>query len=261
MRRRTGRAAALAVLCGWVTLVAGCAGGPAPADAAAGDPLEDTLVVLAAASLTDAVTTLAARLESAHPGLDVRTTFGPSSTLAAQVVAGAPADVLLTASRETMTTAEQAVGGDPVVVAANRLELAVPAGNPGDVTSVADLADPDLTIALCAPEVPCGALASQVLARAGVVASPDTLERDVRAVLTRLRLDEADAGLVYRTDVVAAAGDVEAVELPADLHLPTEHLALGLPDAPHPAAARAFLSLLQGPTGREVLTDAGFDVP
>jgi len=258
------RAAGLGLVLG--IAVAGCAV-PAPAAprdvTPAGTPvaLEGTLVVLAAASLTDVVTDLAARLESAHPGLTVETAFGASSTLAAQVLTGAPADVLLTASRETMTVATDAVGGEPVVVARNRLQLAVPAGNPGGVTSLADLADPTLTIALCAPEVPCGALGAQVLARAGVSAAPDSLERDVRGVLTRLRLDEADAGLVYRTDVAAAAGQVEGIALPADVDVPTDHPAVVLPDAPHPEAAAAYLALLRGPTGRTVLAEAGFDLP
>lgn len=225
------------------------------------EPLEDTLVVLAAASLTDVVDDLATHLEAEHPGLEVETGFGASPALAAQVVAGAPADVLLTASDATMATATDAVGGTPVVVARNALQLAAPAGNPVGVTSLHDLADPALTVALCSVQVPCGALSAQVLAQAGVTAAPDTYEKDVRAVLTRLRLDEADAGIVYRSDVLAAGGAVVAVDLPADLRATTDHPALVLPDAPHPAAADAFLALLIGPVGRQAFADAGFDVP
>lgn len=223
--------------------------------------VEDTLVVLAAASLTDVVTDLAAQLEAAHPGLGVETGFAASSALAAQVVAGAPADVLVTASPATTATVTDALGGAPVVVATNRLQIAVPAGNPGHVTGLADLADPARTVALCAPEVPCGAVGAAVLARAGVTAAPDTLEQDVRAVLTRLRLDEADAGLVYRTDVLAAGGEVEGIELPADVQEETAYPALVLPDAPHPVAAAAFVDLLTGPDGRASLVAAGFGVP
>lgn len=254
-----------------VLALGGCAGparsaadaptAPSGTAAAATPALEGTLVVLAAASLTDVVTDLAARLEAQHPALTVETGFAASSALATQVVGGAPADVLVTASPATMATVTDALGGDPVVVASNRLQIAVPAGNPGAVTGLADLADPARTIALCAPEVPCGAVGATVLARAGVVAAPDTLEQDVRAVLTRLRLDEADAGLVYRTDVIAAGGDVEGVDVPDDVQEPTDYPALALPDAPHPAAAAAFVALLTGPTGRGLLADAGFDVP
>jgi len=226
--------------------------------------LEGTLVVLGAASLTDVLTTLATTFEQQHPALSVRTGFAASSAVVAQAVAGAPADVVVTASPATMRTLTDAVGGQPVVVATNRLQIAVPAGNPGDVRSLADLADladPARTIALCAPEVPCGAVGDQVLADAGVTAAPDTLEQDVRAVLTRLRLDEADAGLVYRTDVLAAAGTVEGLDLPPGVDGTTDYPALALPGASDPAAAAAFVALLTGPAGRQVLADAGFDLP
>ncbi len=247
--------------------LAGCAPVDAPAAAPGGvtgheEPaLDGTLVVLGAASLTDVLTDLAGVLEAQHPGLQVSTAFGSSATLAAQVVAGAPADVLVTASRATATTVTDVVGGEPVVVATNRLQLAVPAGNPAGVTSLDALADGDLTIALCAPEVPCGAVTQQVLRRAGVTAAPDTLERDVRAVLTRLSLDEADAGLVYRTDVLASDGAVEGIDLPAAVDVPTDHPALALPGASHPDAAAAFVALLQSPQGRRALADAGFGLP
>ncbi|MCC2314754.1 molybdate ABC transporter substrate-binding protein [Cellulomonas xiejunii] len=223
--------------------------------------LDGTLVVLAAASLTDVLTTLVDDLEAEHPGLTVRTSFAGSATLARQVVAGAPADVLVTASPQTMAGVTEVTGGDAVVVARNRMQLAVPAGNPGHVTSLADVADPALTVALCAPEVPCGALGAQALARAGITPSPDTLEQDVRAVLTRLTLDEADVGLVYRTDVVAAGSAVDGLELPPDAQVTTAYPALVLPDAPHAEAATAFLALLRGPEGRRTLTEAGFEVP
>ncbi len=237
---------------------------PTPGASTAAPPdetLEGTLVVLAAASLTDVVTDLAGALEAEHPGLTVRTSFGASSALATQVVSGAPADVIVTASPATMTTVTDALGGDPVVVATNQLQIAVPTGNPGGVTTLADLADPARTVALCAAEVPCGAVGAQVLAKAGVTPAPDTLEQDVRAVLTRLQLDEADAGLVYRTDVIAADGAVEGIDVPADVQVPTDYAALVVLDAPHPRAAAAFVALLQGPVGRRALEDAGFDVP
>jgi len=262
----------LALLATAVLALTGCAT-PAPDAAPAGtaEPtrseqsaapeLTGTLVVLAAASLTDVFTELAAQLEAENPGLTVETSFAASSALATQVVSGAPADVLVTASPATMATATDVVGGEPVVVATNRLQIAVPAGNPGGVTSLADLADPALTIALCAPEVPCGAVGAKVLENAGVTAAPDTLEQDVRAVLTRLQLDEADAGLVYRTDVIAAGGDVEGIDVPDDVQVPTDYPALALPDAPNPQAAAAFVALLTGPVGRQAFQDAGFDVP
>lgn len=235
--------------------------GPSPTTFAGGVALEGTLVVLAAASLTDVLTTLATTFEQQHPALTVRTSFAASSSVVAQAVAGAPADVVVTASPATMRSLTDAVGGEPVVVASNRLQIAVPAGNPGDVRSLADLGDAARTIALCAPEAPCGAVGGRVLAQAGVTAAPDTLEQDVRAVLTRLRLDEADAGLVYRTDVLAAGGTVEGLDLPADVDGTTDYPALALPGASNPRAAAAFVALLTGPDGRQALADAGFDLP
>ena len=262
MTRRPRAAAALTAL---ALGLAACAT-PAPAQeatsrAAPADAWDGPLVVLAASSLTDVLTTLEERLEAEHPGLDVRTGFAASSTLVAQVLGGAPADVLVTASTSAMTEVTERLGGDPVVVAANRLVLAVPGGNPGGVRTLADLADPSLVVALCAPQVPCGQVGDEMLARAGVVPAPDTLEPDVRAVLTRLRLDEADAGLVYLTDVAAAPGEVEGIEVPADLRVRTEYPALVLPDAPHPEAAAAYVRLLRGPVGREALRAAGFELP
>ncbi|WP_208012596.1 molybdate ABC transporter substrate-binding protein, partial [Cellulomonas shaoxiangyii] len=249
-----------------LTGLAACAGtgaGAAPRDApaGAGGPPRGTVVVLAAASLTDVLADVTEDLEERHPGLDVRTGLAASSTLAAQVVAGAPADVLVTASEGTMATVTDALGGTPVLVAANTLQIAVPAGNPGGITGLADLADPDRTIALCDPSVPCGAVAAEVLASAGVTASPDTLEQDARATLTKVRLGEVDAALVYRTDVLAAGAQVEAVDVPAARRVTTRYLALAVPGAPNPAAARAVVAHLSGPDGAAALQAAGFTTP
>lgn len=260
MRRRTGRAAAGAAAL--VVLVAACAGpGGATTGSPAGDGPTGPVVVLAAASLTDVLAEVEADLEAQHPGLDVRTSPAASSTLAAQVVAGAPADVLVTASESTMATVSDALGGTPVVVARNTLQVAVPAGNPAGVTGLADLADPALTVALCDPSVPCGAVAAQVLASAGVTAAPDTLEQDARAVLTKVRLGEVDAALVYRTDVLAAGAEVEGVDVPAEHAVSTAYPALVLPDAPHPAGARAVVEHLRSPAGQAALRAAGFAAP
>lgn len=259
MRRPWHVAAATATA---LTLLAACAA-PAPATTpeAGADVWHGRLVVLAASSLTDVLTDLEERLEAEHPGLDVRTGFAASPTLVAQVLGGAPADVLVTASTSGAAEVAERLGGDPVVVALNRLVLAVPAGNPAGVRSLDDLADPGLVVALCAPQVPCGALGEEMLGRAGVVPAPDTLEPDVRAVLTRLRTGEADAGLVYLTDVATAGGDVEGIEVPAAVQARTEYPALVLPDAAQAAAAAAYVELLRGPTGRTLLGEAGFELP
>jgi molybdate transport system substrate-binding protein len=241
-----------------VALLAACA----PA-APGGGGLEDRVTVLAAASLTDVLGRLATTFRDQHPGTEVALSFGGSSTLATQVVQGAPADVLVTASEETMAPVVGAdlVAGTPRVVATNVLELAVPRGNPAGVRGLADLADPDLRIALCAPQVPCGAVSRELLDRAGVTAAPDTLEQDVRAVLTKVELGEVDAGLVYATDVRAAGDAVQGIELPEASRVPTAYPVAVLAGAPHPRAAAAFADLLASEQGRAALRDAGFSAP
>ncbi|WP_240675539.1 molybdate ABC transporter substrate-binding protein [Cellulomonas endophytica] len=257
-------AVALLAACG-----PGAATGPAlegrtgPATAAPGSPtgpeaLTGELVVLAAASLTEATAALVDRFTAEHPGVTVTTGFGGSSSLAAQLVAGAPADVFVAASAETMAPVTEAFGGTARVVARNVLELVVPAGNPGGVTGLADLADPELAVALCAPGVPCGAAAATLLASAGVTAAPDTLERDVSAVLAKVRLGEVDAGLVYATDVRRGGDAVEGVPVPGAEDVVNDYPALVLPGAANPAAAEAFVALLLSDEGRRVLRDAGF---
>lgn len=257
--RRWGRR--LPALLGALALVAGCAAGsPDRGDASAAAPT-GKVTVFAAASLTDTFTALADQLEQAHPDLDVVLSLGGSSGLAQQVLAGAPADVLATASTDTMDTVSGDVAAPPVVFARNGLQLVVPAGNPGEVAGLADLADPKLRVALCAPQVPCGEAARNAFARAGVTPAPDTLEQDVRAVLTKVRLGEVDAGLVYRTDVLAAGDTVEGIDLPEQDQVASDYPIAVLDGAPNPVAARAFVDLVLSDAGRKVLKDAGFEVP
>ncbi|MCV2393786.1 molybdate ABC transporter substrate-binding protein [Actinotalea sp. M2MS4P-6] len=220
----------------------------------------DTVTVLAAASLTDVFTELAEDFEAGHPGVDVQLSLAGSSTLAAQVVAGAPADVLATASAATMQTVLDADAATAsTVFARNTLMIAVPPGNPGHVRGPADLADPGLSIALCAPEVPCGAAALDTFEAIGVDPAPDTLEPDVRAVLTKVELGEVDAGVVYRTDVRAAGDRVEGVALPGAVS--TDYDLAVLTEAPHPELGAQFVALVLSPTGADALARAGFLAP
>ena len=239
--------------------LAGC-GGEADADRAPGD--QGTITVLAAASLTEAFTRLGRDFEAGHPGTSVRFSFGSSSTLATQVTQGAPADVFAAANPATMRTVTDAgAAADPVDIATNTLELAVPRGNPGHVTGLADLADPDLRIALCAEQVPCGAAAVTVLERAGVRARPDTLESDVKAVLQKVTADEVDAALVYRTDVLAAGDQVEGLEFPEAGKAVNRYPVAVLRQSHDPATARAFVDLVRSAAGQRVLDEAGFGRP
>ncbi len=254
--------AVLAAVALTATGLAGCATDPGPATTAAtgNDGPTGTVVVLAAASLTEPFTRLASEVEATNPGLTVVLSFAGSSALAQQALAGAPADVLVTASEATMepVLAADVVAGEPVVVATNELTIAVPPGNPGHVRGAGDLADGDLAVALCAPQVPCGALARDVLAADGVAAAPDTLEQDVKAVLAKVRLGEVDAGVVYRSDVVAAGDAVEHVDLPAGGVAPTRYPMAVLAGAPNPDGAEAFAGAVRSMQGREALSAAGF---
>ena len=218
-----------------------------------------TVDVFAAASLTETFTAIGSAFEDAHPGVTVSLNLGSSAALAQQLVAGAPADVFASASPSAMEVATTAGRAEaPVTFARNRLALAVPTGNPGGVRELADLARPELTIALCAPQVPCGELAATVLRRSGVTAAPDTLEQDVRAALSKVRLGEVDAALVYRTDVLAAADQVQEVPLPEAGSATTDYSLTVVADAPDAAAARAFVAYVLSREGQRVLADAGF---
>ncbi|WP_040339225.1 molybdate ABC transporter substrate-binding protein [Candidatus Blastococcus massiliensis] len=241
-------------------MLVGCTtGGP---DAGTGDGPSGTLTVFAAASLSDVFPRLGQELEEAHPGLGVRFNFAGSSALATQIAQGAPVDVFAAADETQMAVVTDAgLAGQPTMFAANVLEIAVPAGNPAGVTGLADLARDELVVALCAPEVPCGAAADQVLAAAGVTPAPDTLEQDVRAVLTKVRLGEVDAALVYASDVVSSSGDVEGIPVPEAADSTNEYPVCVLDDAPNPRAARAFVDLLLSERGRRALADAGFREP
>jgi molybdate transport system substrate-binding protein len=225
-----------------------------------GDPDDETVLVFAAASLTDVFGDIETAFEAAIPDVDVQINVGGSSSLREQILAGAPADVFASANTETMDRVVEAgvVDGEIVVFARNRLAIAVPAGNPGQVTSLEDLADGDLLIGLCSAGVPCGDFARQVLATAGVEASLDTNEPDVRSLLTKIAAGELDAGIVYETDVMSAGTDVESIEIPADVNVEAPYPAAVINGAPQPGLAAAFVEFLVSADARAILADAGF---
>jgi molybdate transport system substrate-binding protein len=224
--------------------------------------LQGTVTVLAAASLTEAFDALAASFESEHPGVDVVLGYGGSSALATQIIQGAPADVFAAADEATMQSVVEAGHAQrPTIFTTNTLEIAVPAGNPARVTGLADLAEEDPAIALCDPHVPCGSAAQTLLDSAGIVAKPDTLEQDVRAVLTKIELGEADAGLVYITDVVAAGDAVEGIEVPEAAEVVNRYPIAVLSESPNAKAAHAWVEYVLSPDGRRMLAAAGFVAP
>ena len=246
-------------------LLTGCATPSAPSrpTSAAEDTLTGTVTVFAAASLTETFGALADAFEEKHPGVTVVFNFGGSSGLATQIVEGAPADVFAAASGATMTTVTDAAltEGDPTVFVTNTLEIAVPAGNPGAITGLADFADPDLSIAICAVEVPCGSASKTVFDAAEIVAAPDTLEQDVKSVLTKVELGEVDAGLVYRTDVLAAGDSVEGIEFPEASGAVGKYPIAQLAASTNGDVAAAFIAYVLSPAGMKILTDAGFGSP
>jgi molybdate transport system substrate-binding protein len=251
-----------------ITLVAvaalalvGCASQDTPA--APAPTVTGDITVFAAASLTESFTQLGKDFEAANPGAKVKFNFAGSSALAQQINQGAPADVFASAAPANMkqVTDTGAATGTPTVFVRNKLQIAVPKGNPGKVTGLADFGKAEKKIALCAEQVPCGAAAKKVFKTAGITAAPDTLEQDVKAALTKVKLGEVDAALVYRTDVKAAGAEVEGIEFPEADKAVNDYPISALAKAPNTAGATAFVDFVLSDKGRKVLDVAGFAAP
>jgi len=260
MNARPTRAAA--VLVATVGLLLTACSTPATAPKTA-DPLTGTVTVLAAASLTEVYGDLAARFEKLHPNVTITESFGGSSALAAQLVQGAPADIFATANEATMKTVTDAglADGTPTVYATNVLTLVVPPSNPAGVTAVADLAKPGVKVALCDKAVPCGSAAISLLAAEKLTVTPVTLETDVKAVLTKVELDEVDAGLVYVTDAHSAGDKVRQIAIPDAANAVNRYPIVVLAGSSNKAAARAFERFVLSATGLRALRNAGFGAP
>jgi molybdate transport system substrate-binding protein len=221
-----------------------------------------TVRVLAASSLTEAFDAIADRFERAHPDVDVELSFAASSELAAQIDQGAPADVFASADAPEMELVVDRgdAAGAPVAFARNRLAIAVEPGNPEAITALADLARPGLVVASCAPQVPCGRYAADALEQAGVTLEPATRTENVRAARTLVELGEADAAIVYETDVHRES-DVEGVPIPADENVVARYPIVRLDASDNPDGARAFVEFVTGRVGQRVLRSFGFRSP
>ncbi|HVP63065.1 MAG TPA: molybdate ABC transporter substrate-binding protein [Myxococcaceae bacterium] len=231
-------------------------------------PEETALTVFAAASLRDAFGALGTAFERAHPGVQVRFNFGGSQELRTQIEQGAPADVFASADNRHMDAARaEGLVEAPTLLATNTPVMVVPSDNPGKVRGLADLPRAKRVV-IGAPEVPIGAYTLQILERARARLGADFPERvlarvvsrelNVRQVLTKVVLGEADAGLVYRTDARSAGDRVGVVEIPSEVNVVAQYPIAVVTRAPHPELARQWIALVTGAEGQAVLARAGF---
>lgn len=224
---------------------------------------DSVLTVYAAASLTETFQEIAGEFEKTHDGVDVKLDFGGSSDLVTQIQSGAPADVFASADTANMDKLVHAglAGADPRDFATNTLEIAVPPGNPAHVTTFHDLSGSGLNLVVCAPEVPCGAAAQAVAEKAGVTLDPVSEEQSVTDVLGKVSAGEADAGLVYVTDVKAADGDVEGIRFPEADEVVNTYPIAPVEDSDEQDLAGEFIDTVLGATGQRILAAAGFGKP
>ena len=218
------------------------------------------VVVFAASSLTESFTEMGAAFEVDNPGANVTFNFAGSGDLVTQITQGAPADLFVSADDSNMqklTDAGENVG-DPVSIAKNTTAIIVEKGNPKGITGVADLARSDLIVVLCADTVPCGKSAATVLKNAAVTAAPKSLEDKVKGVVTKVSTGEADAGIVYVTDVNAAEGSADGVEIPADINVINNYPMALTKEAINPTAAQVFADFVTGAAGQAILAKYGF---
>lgn len=235
---------------------------PAPLVSESPSGLSGELTIFAAASLTESFTELAAGFSAENPGLTVNPiSFDGSSSLATQIGEGAPADVFASADQANMDSVSDFTKGQPERFASNVLQIAVQPGNPLGITRLSDLAKPGVQVVLCAPQVPCGAAAHALLDFDGVTLRPVSEEQNVSAVLTKVRLGEADAGLVYVTDVHSAAGSVHGVLIAGADRAFNSYVIAPLASSTNPVAAAAFVEYVLSPTGAAVLARYGFSSP
>jgi len=258
MKRHIGMAATGLLLAS----AAGC-GADDPSNAGTSSGEETTLTVFAASSLTDTFTELGKQFEASHEGVTVTFNFAGSSDLVAQIQQGAPADVFASADTANMDKAvsDDLLSGEPVDIASNTLQIAVPPDNPAGVESLQDLATSGTKVVVCAPEVPCGAAATKVEESAGVDIQPVSEEASVTDVLNKVVTGEADAGLVYVTDVIGAGDDVQGITFPESDAAVNVYPIAALSGSQNGDLAQEFVDLVTGEKGQSVLADAGFAKP
>lgn len=261
---RRVRVAVVALVAVLTATVAGCSGGPT--DARAGESGSDdgrSITVFAAASLRATFTELGRRFEAENPGTRVVFTFSGSSDLFTQLDQGARADIFASADTANMTRARQAglTASAPVNFATNVLTIAVPPDNPAGITSFADLTRPGVKVVVCAPQVPCGTATNRVEDASGIQLKPVSEESSVTDVLGKVVTGQADAGLVYVTDVAGAGGAVASVPFPEAAKVVNTYPIASLRKSENLDVAGKFVGIVIGSEGRAVLSQAGFGTP
>jgi molybdate transport system substrate-binding protein len=222
--------------------------------------LSGTASVFAASSLTDSFKTLGASFQSAHPGTTLQFNFAGTPTLVTQIEQGAAADVFASADTTNMDklTADGFASGNSQVFAHNKLEIVVGAGNPKHITGLADLAKPGVIYITEAATVPAGKYALQSLASAGVKVTPKSLETDVKSVVSKIELGEADAGIVYVTDVKAAGSTVAGVPIPDSVNVIATYPMVAVKGNKNSALGNAFIAYVRSADGQATLQSFGF---
>jgi molybdate transport system substrate-binding protein len=225
-----------------------------------GGSSDTTLTVLAASSLTDAFPEIGDAFSNDNDGVDVQFSFAGSQELVAQADSGLPADVLALAGGSSLEALD-IPASDTVDFAKNRLTIIVPQGNPKNVDSIDDLADPDVKVALAGPDVPAGAYALEAFKNAGITVDPISEETEVKAVVTRVAVGGADAGVVYVTDAKASDADIEEVPIPAAVNVIATYPAVSLTDSDNSNLAAQFVQFLVSEQAQHILNDYGFESP
>lgn len=219
-----------------------------------------TLVVHAAASLQEPFQEIGEEFETRHDGVEVEFSFAGSSTLVEQIRQGAPADVFASANTQNMDklVEDELHERPPQDFATNTLMIAVPPANPAGVTDLDSLTEEDLALVICAPEVPCGAATATVEESAGLDLEPDSEEQSVTDVLNKVTSGQADAGMVYATDVIRAGDDVEGIEFPAADSAVNTYPITTVDGSENTALGGEFIDLVLGGAGQSILADHGF---
>jgi molybdate transport system substrate-binding protein len=225
--------------------------------------LKGPITVFAASSLTAAFKDLGAAFMTVHPEATVTFSFDASSALVTQITQGAPADIFASADTANMDklTSANLTASPPVVFATNVLSIIVPAGNPKGIKALDDLANAKLKVVLCDSTVPCGKYAKQSLDAAKVGVTPVSLEQNVKGVVTKVTTGEADAGIVYVTDVKAAGDKASGVDIPAAVNVVAKYPIASTKSSTHQEIDAAFIAFVTGPEGQAILAMSGFGKP